>query len=147
MNNIHIPIYRLPLFLEFFYNEMKESGSYNFSKEFIEKNFSITGYCECGETSCATVYLHCNTRVKKYKIDSTPTKYTNHYFTHLYLSKNHKVIEFEYITGSDSHCAIYKHEVYSSVDRIKKQQKIKKKKYRHKGVFQMLYNNKNKKGF
>ena len=126
MKNIRIPIVKFPLFLDFFYHEMKESGNYDFPLEFIKNNFYVTGYCGCGEVGCGTVGLYCNRRVKRYQIDETPTKIQRDYFTHLHLSKNNKVIEFEYIT-IESFCAVYKNEVHSYIDKYLRLKKIVKK--------------------
>lgn len=134
MNHIAIPFSKLPIFSQYIYSYLKESGEYDLTKEFIDKNFFVTGYCRCMDHSksdlinnCSTIYIRSNTSLKKYKVDLPYCVKDHGAFDIFHTDDKEKPIEYEYLSAGIDCISIYDHEVKRAVDNAVNRKKIIKK--------------------
>ncbi|MGB3752055.1 MAG: hypothetical protein WA945_10865 [Arcobacteraceae bacterium] len=129
MSKIKIPVNTLPLFHKYLYDDVKATGNYDLSFEYIGKNFFVVGRCNCKDKGCATVHLECNESLKKYELH--PSVFDDIgidiAIEYLHIDNDDKVVEYEYLAYFNTCCAIYKNEVFKTIATMKQlKQKIRK---------------------
>jgi len=87
-------ITEVPLFFEYFYNYLKQEGTYDVSKEFLRENVTVCGYCKCGEVWCSTVAL--SSKKPFIELDEElPNEHQSEASIHLHVDDKNIPFEFE----------------------------------------------------
>ncbi len=113
MSHIKIPIIKLPIFHNYLYSFIKESGVNNISLQFIADNFFVKGYCGCNQKGCATIHLESTIPIESLKIINYKQ---NEIIQRLHLDEHHIVREFEYLDKENNSEPIYKDEILSAIN-------------------------------